>query len=101
MAVPERELVDNALARAKTLIDELPSARDKAVGRLAYSLTEALVRQIRDADDTVATTLSPMLNENLVDLTQVIGENLSSLTTDVKRIAERVEQHNGKGGLFG
>jgi predicted nucleic acid-binding protein len=101
--IPERELVDNALRRARDIADaNNPAGTQNEVlvelGRTLVSCTEAVVRQIRDADDTVASVLAQNLHSDLVDLTTVVGENLGPLTAAIKQVADKAEK---KGGLFG
>jgi hypothetical protein len=98
MAVPERQMVDDALAHARKTLEQLPaSSAFRALAGVGVDLTEALVRQIRDADDTQATVIAPAITEQLTDLTTVVGENLSKMNDTLERAAEK----HGKGGLFG
>lgn len=75
MALPERDLVDSALDRAKKRLDgtSFDNWNAKETARLLVDCTEAIVRQIRDADDTIATVLTPAIESQLTDLTIAIS----------------------------
>lgn len=97
--VPERDIVDRRITGARQRVTELPAPETNAqiyactLAEVLIDCAEALVRQIRDADDTVATLLAPKIADGLSDLTVVVGENLSAIA------AQRPPEK--KGGLFG
>lgn len=71
--VPQRKQVDDAIQAAKQEADDIHQPEDRRMANVIIYCTEALVGQIRDADDTVATVLTPAITEQLTDLTTVIG----------------------------
>ncbi len=72
MPVPERDTVDRALAQAREEANLLPKEY-RASAMVLIHCTTAIVHQIRDADDTIATVLTPAINENLADLATQVG----------------------------
>lgn len=72
--MPERDLVDESIRAAKEALNaQVLTGRDAAMGAIFVHCTEAIVRQIRDADDTIATVLTPQIEAAIEDLTVVIG----------------------------
>lgn len=78
--VPERDAVDRCFASAEA---KLRDAHDQAaggaqalavvmVGEAIVKAIEGLARQVRDADDTIATVLVPAFREELNDLIQKV-----------------------------
>lgn len=97
MPVPERITVDNALREAKKWANEIPGDSPFAsLALVAYYCTEALVHQIRDADDTQATYLGDeILKPRLDDLTRVLGDTLGPIAHALSSAGEK------KRGLLG
>lgn len=102
-SVPERDIVDSKLAAARAKIVDIPDTEMltpgtlKAFAAVLVDCTEAVVRSIRDHDDTQATVIDPALREGFTDLTTVVGQNLSKLNDSL----DRARANGGKGGLFG
>jgi hypothetical protein len=90
-AVPERDAVDRCLKSARDLtVENNPhnlhgwgNPDNRLLAQIIVDCTEAIVRQIRDADDTIATVLTPALENNLADL--VVATNGIQLTLPEKK----------------
>jgi hypothetical protein len=74
MPVVERELADAQIKAAAAVAATIIEPDERALAQVLVHCTEALVRQIRDHDDTQATVLAPALREGFADLTVVANE---------------------------
>lgn len=101
MAIPERELVDNALRRANDEAAQMVAhaSANAPLAGVIVACTEALVRQIRDHDDTQATVIAAEAREDRHDLATIVGENLSPIVNSLQTIAG--ESRGKKGGFLG
>lgn len=94
-AVPERDAVDRCLKSARDALPGLTGSANTAA-QIACDLTEALVRQIRDADDTQANSVAHEIATGLSDLNIVVSQFPSSMA---KELADRLDLKK-RGGLF-
>lgn len=96
--IVERTLVDNHLATARRAIGQAPSDVDPAADMLANVIVEcaaAIVHQIRDADDTIATVQVPAFEREMNDLTTTLRALPSG-----EEITNAIRAASGKRGLF-
>jgi hypothetical protein len=70
--VPERDLVNNCLAAARDRINALPLGDNRTQNEIHLYLVEALVRQIRDADDTQF-EIAQRVEAGFADLGVILG----------------------------
>jgi hypothetical protein len=80
--VPERDIVDRALTSARSVlngvqVDDPFGLYVRQFCDVVICCTEALVHQIRDADDTQATVLMPELKDAINDFALVVSGKLS------------------------
>lgn len=70
--VDERDRVNNSLIKAHELVKELPEGTIRTAALVAAYLTEAVVRQVRDLDDSVYHAREA-ITTSLNDLTVVLS----------------------------
>lgn len=70
--VPERDLVNNCLAAAREKIMSLTMGQGRLQNEINLYLVEALVRQIRDADDTQF-EIAQRIEAGFADLGVILG----------------------------
>ena len=94
MPPAERPNVDRALAHAETAANNVTvGAEREKVLAIVYAL-EAVTRQIRDYDDTIATVLVPALEQWRDDTHQMLDTRLEAIETAL------LQQQPRKKGIF-
>ena len=94
--IVERTLVDNHLATARRFAnDENLSPSDGVLATVIVECVSALVHQIRDADDTIATVQVPAFKERMDDITTTLNALPSG-----EDLINAVKAASGKRGLF-
>jgi hypothetical protein len=91
--VIERNLADEQIQRAAKVAQEITDHNLANIAQVVVHCTEALVRQIRDADDTIATQLIPALSDGMGDLT-------INVTGAADAITNAIANASPKKGLF-
>jgi hypothetical protein len=89
--VVERELVDGQIKAATSACDKIADPSLAHFAKVLVHCTEAVVRQLRDQDDTVAVQLIPAVEQGFGDL----GLQIDGLSTTVHQSAPQK-----KAGLF-
>ena len=86
-AVPERDAVDRCIKSARDGVSGLPAPQNEVdylitgLAAILVDCTEAIVRQIRDADDTTATVMVPAIEGGFNDLVlalPTVGEGIAN-----------------------